>query len=797
MLNKLIKSNFKNDFSHMITFFLIMVLAVFMLHTGLAILIGYADLHNQKKEEYNFADLMVHSVLKPEDNQAIEEIIRNSDYIESYEKSYPIYKTFEKTKAGAEEDSKNMYDTSSYGLLVLPYGEWGDMEAPHFVELSDEEYENPIYISYLYNANLLKAKLGDSVDMKVGDKYYTFQVAGFFESLISSEMGVNYVSPSLYNEWKTELYNENMKTNKEADIELEEPLYTRTLFYMKLKDGVNPTEASGLLTKSFSEREILAYAMSVDNTINDFTYMQNMIAAMIAAFALVITIISMIIIYFRISNSIEQNIVNIGALKALGYTSRQIRLSMILEFAITTMFAIVTGVFASYMVIPVFEVKIRSFSGVAWNHPFDPASFAITCIIILGTVMLVSAISTRMISKLDPVIALRFGINTHSFKKNHAPIDKTAGPLTWIMALKSVLGNTKQNIILFVVMFSIGIVTTFSVFLTYNCVADPSHLYRMLNLVAADVDFVFEDEDNQAVEIAKLPEVEEAFWTDSVEMTVDGYSIFATITDDWSDISEVNIYEGRSPKYDNEAAIGGNLADTLNVGIGDEIKVAYGQKEYKYIVTGLEQSSGNYGMDISLTTEGAEHLEYKTSKKSIGVNVNNHSLASSIKLVEDVQDMYGEKISGYGNAIETLTNGEQPVVAIAAAMVAAMVAVSLVVIILSLNLLVKTMIIKKQKEIGIKKALGFSSDQLRTELVLSMLPQISVGAVVGSIVGCNISNQILATMLSTMGIMRSNMEVFAWMAVVAVIFAVVVSFALIWLMSGRIKHISAYSLITE
>ena len=797
MLNKLIKSNFKNDFSHMITFFLIMVLAVFMLHTGLAILIGYADLHNQKKEEYNFADLMVHSVLKPEDNQAIEEIIRNSDYIESYEKSYPIYKTFEKTKAGAEEDSKNMYDTSSYGLLVLPYGEWGDMEAPHFVELSDEEYENPIYISYLYNANLLKAKLGDSVDMKVGDKYYTFQVAGFFESLISSEMGVNYVSPSLYNEWKTELYNENMKTNKEADIELEEPLYTRTLFYMKLKDGVNPTEASGLLTKSFSEREILAYAMSVDNTINDFTYMQNMIAAMIAAFALVITIISMIIIYFRISNSIEQNIVNIGALKALGYTSRQIRLSMILEFAITTMFAIVTGVFASYMVIPVFEVKIRSFSGVAWNHPFDPASFAITCIIILGTVMLVSAISTRMISKLDPVIALRFGINTHSFKKNHAPIDKTAGPLTWIMALKSVLGNTKQNIILFVVMFSIGIVTTFSVFLTYNCVADPSHLYRMLNLVAADVDFVFEDEDNQAVEIAKLPEVEEAFWTDSVEMTVDGYSIFATITDDWSDISEVNIYEGRSPKYDNEAAIGGNLADTLNVGIGDEIKVAYGQKEYKYIVTGLEQSSGNYGMDISLTTEGAEHLEYKKKKKSIGVNVNNHSLASSIKLVEDVQDMYGEKISGYGNAIETLTNGEQPVVAIAAAMVAAMVAVSLVVIILSLNLLVKTMIIKKQKEIGIKKALGFSSDQLRTELVLSMLPQISVGAVVGSIVGCNISNQILATMLSTMGIMRSNMEVFAWMAVVAVIFAVVVSFALIWLMSGRIKHISAYSLITE
>jgi ABC-type antimicrobial peptide transport system permease subunit len=106
-------------------------------------------------------------------------------------------------------------------------------------------------------------------------------------------------------------------------------------------------------------------------------------------------------------------------------------------------------------------------------------------------------------------------------------------------------------------------------------------------------------------------------------------------------------------------------------------------------------------------------------------------------------------------------------------------------------------IIKKQREIGIKKALGFSSDQLRTELIFSMLPQIIVGAVVGSVIGLLISNRILATLLSTMGIMRSNMEVFPWMGLVAVVFAVIVSYIMIWLMSGRIKRISAYSLITE
>ena len=52
-------------------------------------------------------------------------------------------------------------------------------------------------------------------------------------------------------------------------------------------------------------------------------------------------------------------------------------------------------------------------------------------------------------------------------------------------------------------------------------------------------------------------------------------------------------------------------------------------------------------------------------------------------------------------------------------------------------------------------------------------------------------------MLATMGIMRSNMEVFPWMAIVSVVFAVLVSFVIIWLLSGRIKKISAYSLITD
>ena len=137
------------------------------------------------------------------------------------------------------------------------------------------------------------------------------------------------------------------------------------------------------------------------------------------------------------------------------------------------------------------------------------------------------------------------------------------------------------------------------------------------------------------------------------------------------------------------------------------------------------------------------------------------------------------------------------VIQIAATMAIVMVLVCLAVIVLSMNLLVKTLIIKKQQEIGIKKALGFSSDQLRIELVLSMLPQIGIGAVIGALIGVATSNKALALMLTSVGIMRSNMDVYPWMGFAAIVFAIVVSFFIIWIISGRIKKISAYSLITE
>ena len=58
----------------------------------------------------------------------------------------------------------------------------------------------------------------------------------------------------------------------------------------------------------------------------------NMVAMILVAFAAVIVLVSLIVIKFRVTNSIDDGIINIGVLKAVGYTSRQILASITLQF---------------------------------------------------------------------------------------------------------------------------------------------------------------------------------------------------------------------------------------------------------------------------------------------------------------------------------------------------------------------------------------------------------------------------------------------------------------------------------
>ena len=198
-----------------------------------------------------------------------------------------------------------------------------------------------------------------------------------------------------------------------------------------------------------------------------------------------------------------------------------------------------------------------------------------------------------------------------------------------------------------------------------------------------------------------------------------------------------------------------------------------------------------------MNEDAAFHLGVECYKHSININVENSDPAKSAKVVESIEDAFGDRFYAYYDTCTILANGEDSTITLARVICIVLIIVSLAVIWLTMMLLIKTIIIKSQKELGIKKALGFTSNQLRTELSLSLMPSILLGLGTGAVIGILNANNLMTVLLGAYGVSQSNMTDDPWMYLSVIIVGAIVSFIMVYLLSRRIKKISAYSLITE
>ena len=126
-----------------------------------------------------------------------------------------------------------------------------------------------------------------------------------------------------------------------------------------------------------------------------------------------------------------------------------------------------------------------------------------------------------------------------------------------------------------------------------------------------------------------------------------------------------------------------------------------------------------------------------------------------------------------------------------------MVILNVVTILLVVRLLLKTVFVKREKEFGIKKALGFTSLQLRYQLSLSLIPSTLLAAALGAIAGYLFVNPMFGMVLRNYGVRSSHLIVNSNMMIIPIVAVTLLVFIFSFIMSGRMKRISAYKLIQE
>lgn len=649
-----------------------------------------------------------------------------------------------------------------------------------------------IYLPYIYQLNY-GYELNDTFDLYIKEVELSFQIKGFMEDAYFSSretgaMGI-YLNHDSFLEMKELLYEEfgaklifaNL-TGNNKDVEY------------GVKERLNKESEASLLTEGSNKMQ------SIDRSllIMARTIMANLVSIMIVAFSGIIAVVCIVVVRFRISNWIEEDMTKIGALKAMGYTSRQLIAALSLQFVMIAFTAGVLGIILSYITLPAISEVLARQSGLKWVQGFDAFISCLVLGLILLFVTIIAYLASARIKRLQPIAALRGGIVTHSFRKNYLPLHKSKGSLIFLLAMKSILQNKKQSLMIIMILIAVSFSGAFSVMMFYNSAIDSRAFNEIPGVELSNaLAILAPGNDNTELldEIEKMEEVRKLQFIDTVNVNLDRYEVYTYIMEDYSEKETNTVYEGRYPKHENEVALAGYLADVLNKRIGDSITLTYGNNRADYIITGLTNGANMGGMHASLQYDGILRICPEFRQQSLQIYLKEGVNAG--EFTKELKIQYADRLLSTIDMDKEFENGTSVYISIISKLGIVILIVSVLVVILVLYSVIHSSIVRRKQELGIQKAIGFTTLQLMNQLALGLLPPIAIGVMIGSYIGMKQSNAIMSVAQRAMGIMKASYTITPGLVALFGAAILVISYLTSILVALQIRRISAYRLVAE
>lgn len=648
--------------------------------------------------------------------------------------------------------------------------------------VEDGDIASGVYLPMLYKSD--DFSVGKKIEISIGSHPVTYTVCGFFNSVMMGSHNCALTQIILTEDMYAELENLNYapKTTL-CSVRLNDKAINRT-YEAKLK---------AIVSEHFPNTRTVSNCYDV---VAQSRYISQMICSgIMSAMAFFVLLIALVVIVSNIINYIQVNLKNIGALKAVGYTSKQLILSLLTQFLFLTLIAAAVGAGLSYCLFPAVNLMMISQTGIPYVMRFLPLPLFISLIILCGAVALSVWLSARRIKKIEPIISLRSGVQTHNFKTNRVPLEKCKLPLNCALALKTTLSGVKHNVTVCITMLVLSLVIVFSGLMTENVIADMSPFLDLIVGETADsaINVQVEAEDEFIALLNADERVEKVYLYNSLNVSHVGGELMATLCDDFSKTNNQSVvYKGRFPKFDNEIAIAAKYAKEKGFSIGSEIEITANGNTRKYLISGFTQITNNLGRDCLLTRQGFERLG---TLSSVTYYINLAEGTDIDAFNEQVKNSFSGEVNAVINVLATIEGAGSVYVSLMTIIVIAILVLSIIIIAFVLYLLVRTMLNNKKRDYGILKSLGFTTKQLILQTALSFMPVIIISTVVGVIISCLIINPLVSLFLSPIGIVKCTFSIPVAFVTVAGAGLILLSFCIACLLSLKVRKIAPRTLI--
>jgi len=343
--------------------------------------------------------------------------------------------------------------------------------------------------------------------------------------------------------------------------------------------------------------------------------------------------------------------------------------------------------------------------------------------------------------------------------------------------------------------------TAFSAILFYNTRVDITKFQRLLQGDAPDayVNIQYDTEEEMHDIIDKLQGMDgvtEAYGLASTDAHTGDYNCYLLYSDK-PQFVYCGVYEGEMAIEANEAVVGGLLAEKQGLGVGDEITIKYMDTEKTFLITGLQQAVYGLGERIYISDEGFRRFGGDPVYTYVRVRLDNPTEEKVEAFLEDARELLGDYCTSTENYYHSQRSTDNVPVFAVSLVILVLIVLNIFTVAIVIRLLLKTVFIKREKEFGIKKAVGFTSRQLRVQLALSILPISIIGSVLGGIAACLTTNKLFDLIFSSYGVKNSDLLINPVVIPVTLAVVTIMVFVISFVMSGRMKKVSAYKLISE
>lgn len=738
----LIIHNLKKAKGQYLSFGFIICLTALIMNIALVLAFQTFNAYDSRFTELDTADINFMIPSLQDDSEIIDELYK-MDGVSAVEKHSGVF-----VLATVREFADSDFDMNTvfYNLD----------EARTMNRLDVSEYqkkdENTIYIP-MYMKELGGFAEGDHITYSINDKDDTYEIGGI-------------VSEMQYGNYGTGLIGGYLPAAAYEKLEEEHKEHIVAEYSLTVQDTADLTEIKNAITDCLSDKGIAA--LNINDRVagkQTRTMVCTLLIVIFLALAAIILAVSIFLSSFRIRSTIEDELAQMGVLKAIGYTSKMIISSVVFPYTLVGIVSTGIGTILSYAVLPSIAAILAIQSGFVYTPVFDGVALLIVAAILILVIFLFAFLSAMKIYKLGPMGAIRGSKGK---------------------------GDAGQNILLSALSIGIMVLLSFAGTLLYNVSVKPDNFMNTLSEEIPSIIFTVQND--------KMSELKEILQEDSRVKLVLEYastplsytdgSLTAFVCEDFGKVTNDICYEGRSPESGDEIAVGNTLADDYP--IGSEIEISASDKSAFYVVTGYIQSVNNAGRVCQLTSEGYENIGERMSN----VNVYLHK-QNAKAFIEEYEDAYDSLIASSQNYEQLNENSRTLYASIVSVVAVVLFVISVLLVLLVLYVLINSMISRRRQEYGIYKAIGYTSRQLTIMTAARFIPVVALSAGVSAIAGIwylPVINQII---LSQIGAIKNYFEVSIFLLFVFVIMFTAVSFFISVLLAAPIKKITAYSLLKE